>query len=407
MFYLASVVTIVLLLVVIVSFPFFLKWLAQEDIFFTTVKEGAVKAIMRGDSFDRLIMSFEGFHLNDPKKPWYKPVIEENDSGMRECPDWEILYHGKGNGCGFVENNAKGKNEQQDSYYDDRSWLLKHLGLYWVGWPWANSVYVYQFEWNETYTNKLGEEKVLPRAEATDFVYAADFTYAIVTESAETNDRLPTDELTLVTVAIRNPYRALFSGEDWMRRITAAINRHVRNFVGNESYMDLISLGKKKEGAVPGTTNDRTDFSGPIIKLNTELPDDAATQNSRHGLKGRYGVEIRTADLQTVELSGDAKKQDQEATTKEYFAKQEAAAILLKGQAEADVIKMRGEREATALKARLEVIKEHGEAGILLAGYDAVQESSKGPGNTIIWANNPLASLAGILKPETKGGEKS
>jgi regulator of protease activity HflC (stomatin/prohibitin superfamily) len=378
MFYLIAIIALIILLVVaVVVFPFFLQWLAEEDILFTTVKEGAVKAITRGKSFERFIMSFAGYHLNDPTKSWYKP----------EYAEWEVLYHGKGNKDGFREN---------DSYYDDRSYLLKHLGLYSVGWPWAESVYVYQFEWNETYTEKeTGKEEVLPRAEATDFIYVADFTYAIVTEEAETNDRLPTDELTLVTVAIRNPYRALFSGEDWMRRITAAINRHVRTFVGDKDFQDLIS------------TKDWKEFSTPIILLSTRLPDDEDGEPP-FGLQGRYGVEIRTADLQTIELSGEAKKKNQEAATMVYTAQQEAAATRLTGQAKADVTQMKGATEAEALRARLAVIKEHGEAGIALAGYDAVQESSKGPGNTIIWGNNPLALFAGMLKPNTKeGGEKS
>ena len=33
-------------------------WLAEENILFTKVKEGTAKAIMRGDSFDRFVMSF-------------------------------------------------------------------------------------------------------------------------------------------------------------------------------------------------------------------------------------------------------------------------------------------------------------------------------------------------------------
>lgn len=371
MFYLIAVLALAMLLVVvIVTFPFFLQWLAEEDILFTTVREGTVKAIVRGKSFERFIMSFTGYHFNDPAKSWYKP----------DRAEWEVLYHGT---------------NQKDDAYDDRSMLLKHLGLHWVGWPWANSVYVYAFEWNETYTDGGGKEKVLPRAEATDFIYVADFTYAIVTESAETKDRLPTDELTLVTVAVRNPYRALFSGEDWMRRITAAINRHVRNFVGNQDFQELIS------------SKNWTEFSAPIIQLNNRLPDDI-DESPPYGLQGRYGVEIRTADLQTIELSGEAKKEHQEATTRAYVAKQEAEAKRLTGQAEADVIKMKGDQEAAALEARLKVIDEHGEAGMALAGYDAIQESSKGPGNTIIWANNPLASFAGMLKPATaKGDEKS
>ncbi|MFZ3043591.1 MAG: SPFH domain-containing protein [Minisyncoccia bacterium] len=370
--------------VTVIYLPFFLQRLGEANIFFTTVREGTVKAIMRGKSLERFIMAFAGYHLNDPSQSWYQV----------NRPDWEVIYHGKDNTNGFSGNDTK------DSRYDNRSWLLRHFGLHWIGWPWAHSVYVYGFEWNETITDKDGKEKILPRSEASDFIYVADFTYAVKTDSAETKDRLPTDELTLVTLAIRNPYRALFSGEDWMRRVTAAINRLVRDFVGKEKFEDLIS-------------SDLTDFSGDIVHLTDELPDDRPAPSPK-GLKGRYGVEIRTADLQTIALSGEALKQNQEATTRKYVAEQEAEAIKLTGRAEAEVIKLKGdqeaavieskgEKEASALAKRLEVIREYGDAGITLAGYDAVQESSKGPGNTIIWANNPLGALAGMLKPEMKG----
>lgn len=387
MFYLILIVLILVSIGVTgFCFPFFLQRLGGATLFFTTVKEGTVKAIVRGKSFERFIMSFAGYHLNDPSKAWYRS----------EKPDWEVLYHGKDNINGFAGNDMK------DDRYDDRSPLLKHFGLHWVGWPWAHGVYIYGFEWNETTTNKEdGKEKILPRAEATDFIYVADFTYAIKTDSAETKDHLPTDELTLITLAVRNPYRALFSGEDWMRRVTAAINRLVRDFVGKEEFENLIS-------------SDLTDFSSNIVTLTDTLPDDKPAPAPR-GLKGRYGVEIRTADLQTIALSGDSQKLNQEATTRAYVAKQQAAAIEATGQAEANVIRLKGEQEAaviemkgkteaSALAQRLEVIDEHGITGIALAGYDAVQESSKGPGNTIIWANNPLGALAGMFKPETNGG---
>jgi hypothetical protein len=356
--------------------PFFLKWLAEESIFFTTVKEGTVKTIMRGKSFERFVMSFEGYHLNDPRKLlWYNVNF----------PDWEVLHHGKGN-----SNGLTGK-MMLDSYYDDRGWLLKHLGLYWVGLPWANEVYVYAFEWNETVTDSKGKETVLFRAEATDFIFVSDFTYAIVTEGAETKDLLPTDELTLVTLAICNPYRALFSGEDWMRRITAAINRHVRNFVGQEDFQDLVS------------NKIATGFSKPIIELNEELADDVAGK-SPTGLKGKYGVEIRTADLQTIELSGDGKTRGQEATLREYLANQEAKAIKIEGEAKASVVETMGRAEAEALKARLAII-EKSSSGELLAQLDAMQKASKGEGNTVIWANDPFVAVgAKILTPDTKKG---
>lgn len=356
-----------------IALPFFLQWLAEEDILFTTVKEGTVKAIVRGKSLERFIMSFAGYHLNDPSKTgWHRPGE----------PDWEVLYHGRGNPDGFLED---------DRLYDDRPWWLRHLGLHFVGMPWAYSVYVYGFEWNETITDDGGKEKILPRAEASDFIYVADFTYAVETDGAETSDRLPTDVLTLVTVAVRNPYRALFSGEDWMRRVTATINRLVRNFVGRLNFKDLLSSDLKA-------------FSSSIVDLNDELPDDRFSDGrlkpGLHGLKGRYGVEIRTVDLQTIDLAGDIKKQNQESAAEEYKAIQAATAERLKGQARADVIEMIGDKEAVALRKRLEVIKEHGEAGITLAGYDAIQKASENPGSQIIWANNPLAALATLLKPE-------
>ncbi len=380
----AAVVVAVLVPLITAVVVFGFPWLAEESILFTKVNEGTAKAIMRGSSFDRFIMSFKGYHLNPTKK---------GEKGFKsDSPSWEVLYHGK--------DNANGFEETEDSYYDDRSWLLKKLGLYWVGWPWANSVYVYQFEWNETYTeSEEGKEKVLPRAEVTDFIYVADFTYAIVTDGAETNDRLPTDELTLVTVAIRNPYRALFSGEDWIRRITAAINRQVRNFVGSKGYDDLISI--KKDGDMKSISSQWSEeFSKPIIDLSDLLADEKDDAPLPRGLRGRYGVEIRTADLQTVELSGDAKTEAQKAAAAVYTAEQEARSTLKTGQAKADVIGMIGEKEAEALRVRLDVIKDHGAEGMLLAQLDAMRESSKGAGNTVIWANNPFVPLAG------KGGEK-
>ncbi|MBU6214927.1 hypothetical protein KGM48_03795 [Patescibacteria group bacterium] len=332
-------------------------WLAEECILFTKVEEGTARAIVRGGSLERFVMSFAGHHLNHPGKKWYDPSL----------PDWEVIPHEKGS----------------DHLYDDRSWLLRHLGLYWVGWPWASKVYIYDFAWNETQAAKgSGKEEIRPRNERSDFVYVNHFTYAIVTDGAETEERLATDELTLVTVAVRNPYRALFVAEDWMRRITAAINREVRNFVGSHSFKELVS--SKEEW---------TELSGRLVGLNDKLPD------SPDGLRERYGVEIRAADLQSIALAGDSKRLHEEATAKEYTAEQEAKATTIAADAKAYAVEKVAIAEAAALKNRLGVIAQHAETGITLAGYDAIRESA-GHGNTVIWANNPLAALEKIIKQQ-------
>lgn len=388
---------------------FFMQWLAEEDILFTTCTEGTIKIVVKSGSFDHPIMSFAGYHLNDPRAAnYYKKEFKGVERTVL-LPDWQVLYHGVGNKRGF-ENTG-------DDYYDDRYQLLKNLGLYWVGWPWSHSVYVYAFEWNETVTQKdTGEEKILPRAEPADFVYVKDFVYAIKTSGAETRDRLPVDILMLVTVAVRNPYRALFSGEDWLQRVTAEINRYVRTFVGSHYYQNLIS--PEQSSATEDDENKETDadkikkywkqFSNPIITLNELLPDDDKDTSPR-GLKDRYGIEIRGVALQTMDLSGspEAKKKHQEATLKRYVAQQEAEAIKLTAEANGEAIRIKGAKEAEALTARLEVIKKYEEAGMTLAGYDAIRESSQGSGNTIIWATNPLAPLTDMLKPKTKVEGKS
>lgn len=397
-------------------FPIFLfmKWLASGGILFTTVREGTVKAIMRGRSFDRFVMSFSGYHLNDPSKEWYKTSYESSGQGENGestisimLQQWEVLYHGRvgarENRCGFT------REMQSDDYYDRRPWILKHLGLHWVGWPWRNSIYVYQFEWDEMIKGKDGREEPLPRAESTDFIYVSDFTYAIVTATAPTADGMPVKVVSLVTVAIRNPYRALFSGEDWMRRLTSAINRQQRNFVGSKGYNELIALGKARSPEAGKTSQLWSEeFSIPIIGLTDLLPDETPASPSPRGLHERYGIVVRTADLQTIELAGPEEVQEEHlrAITKAYTAEQDAKAITVKGRAEADVIEMKGDKEAKALTARLQTIQQFGESGIRLAGFDAVRDSA-GKGNTIVWGNNPLSELTGALSAAAKKGERS
>lgn len=435
-----------------------MKWLAERDTIFTTCQEGTAKAIMRGGSFDYAIMSFAGYHLNDPRKSQYKKSyrkikIEKEVVSIEtiSIPDWEVVYHGKrntkefgydiSNDGGNIEKRDKDvkqkEREESDDCYDDRSWILKELGLYWVGWPWINSVYEYVFEWNELSMNEEGEEKISSRKERTRFIYVADFTYAIRTTGAETSDLLPVDLLTLVTVAVRNPYRAMFSGEDWMQRITAAINLHVRTFVGNRNYDELIDpLRQKKNGDKQGdecgkdlgvtksevVTPEKTkleeiakerqekletkwyEFSNPIIALNDRLSGDKP-ETKPSGLKGRYGIKVRTADLQTADLSGEGSKQNKEASIIKYIAKQKADAVRIEGQASADVIEMIGEKEASSLSKRLDTIKKYEESGLILAQLDAIENASKGQGNTVVWANNPFLQIPEILK-QKKGGEK-
>lgn len=395
--------------------PILFKWLAEQSIFFTTVQEGTVKAVMRGKTFDHFLMSFKGYHLNDPRmdgpqtgfyrKSLTRSVPKEGSDEKEEIevktPPWEVIYHGPENRNGYDSKEA-----QDDNSYDHRPEFFKKLGIYWIGLPWEVEIYIYEFGWNEIETDEHGNMVIRSRDEATDYGNVRDFTYAIKTEGAETEDRLATDEITQVTVAIRNPYRAFFSGEDWIQRLTAAINGHVRYFIGQRTLEELIS-SKKEAGATeasgqPASTKGKKveeEFSAPIIDLNTRLPSDREG-HFPHGLRGRYGIEIRTADLQTIELSGDAAKEHEKASTAVYVAKQTAEATELAGAAEANVIRLKGDAANKVTQERIKIVNEGGQAGSLVVQTDAMRDTKAG----VIWANNPFIPAAEALKSLTKTG---
>ena len=122
-----------------------LQMLAKEDILATTLGESTVKAIVRGSysngPFDSFIMSFQGYHLNDPNRDWYR---DKHPKTGEPWQPWDVLYHGPGNKNGFEKEY-----ELEDETYDLRPQLYKDLGLYPMGgMPWERSIYMYQFEWN-------------------------------------------------------------------------------------------------------------------------------------------------------------------------------------------------------------------------------------------------------------------
>lgn len=386
----------VISIAILVLLAVYIWYLAKGDSMFTFVKEGTAKAIMHGDGFHHLVMAFKNYHLNDPRKKWFDPSI----------PEWQVVFHGRPDG--EVDHDDP---KYHDKTYDDRWWILRTLNIYWVGIPPIYSVKHYRFKWNEITMGDDGIEKLVSRNEQTDFVFVKDFTYAIVADNAHTKEGIPIEAVHLDTLAVRNPHRALFIVDDWLLRVGSATSREARNYVGKRAFEQLLS---ETNEADPQAVVDDS-FSVPICRLNKVLPD---IEEPPYGLEGRYGVKIRTSDLKSINLP-EGEEDLRQATTAEYVATQNAKstkidsearaqATLVTGKADADVISMKGTAAAEALKARLDVIREAGRTGELLAQLDAM--SSTGPGKTVIWAQHPfvqrqdglaeLLSAAGITTPK-------
>lgn len=380
--------------------PFVINWLADGDSFFTKVSEGTAKAVMRGGtrgSFDHFVMAFEGHHFNVPGSDWFDRTI----------PAWEVL-----------DNDPV-----DDKYFDLRDPLTKWLGVYYVGIPPFRQLKEYRFRWSEAIKDlKTNKEVVWSRDASTDFIYVSDFPYMIVLDAAETKEGIPVDGTYQLVIRITNPYKALFATENWLEAVTASANRAARSYVGSRTYEELQSETNKEDDELhehPGddsAPHDPDDFSCPMTMLTDVIPEDRKNADKwKKGLRGRYGVTIVAANLQTIAINTGSAELDGkvfESTILEFTSKKdadrittlgkaeaekirvigdaEAARIYAEGKAEADVITLKGKAEARSIIFRLYAWNKGGEMSKLIAQLDAM--ASPGPNKTVIWANNPFVS---------------
>ncbi len=323
--------------------------LASTDTFFTFMKEATYKAVVTGDgAYWKGILSWMGKNL------------DENGSvtNIRD-ETWVLIRALK---C-------------LNPFY-----LLKILGVRWVGVYPLLRVYSYNFKWVELDQDSSGNTILRPREEATDFVFVNDFTYAIPILNAEINGNLSVNTWVVETIRVVNPRLALFNGEDWMQRLTSISSSVTRSFIGGYNYEDIVHGGTgTEEKDVAKLLNKE------LLGLNTKIPGTVPDENGEEiGLMNRYGICIVASDILSVELS-EASAKLREATTKRYVAEQEAATVLIAADA-----------EAKRVEKTYDAVIHRGKEGMQIRMAEALEKSGE-KGNSIVWANDPFAAVAGIL----------
>jgi len=327
-----------------------------------------------GGGFKHAILKSETHHLNDPRKRWY----------VASAPDWEVLANDD------LQFLGKAKGWSKDETFDDRTKILKDVEAFWVGLPWLSQIYRYEFTWNEMDVDKNGKPCVNTRKEWTRYWYAMDFPYALVFDDAKTSEGLPVKLELLVTVRITNPQKALFETDDWLRQITAIVERIAKDYSAGHTYAEL-----RGEAAHDSVQTGSDSLSKPIIKLTDQLPEEDAPVAFSSGTKGRYGITINGVDLKAVVLTGKAADEHEETSILEYNADRkaaarkveaegEAAALRTVGTAKADVIELTGKAEAGAAKAKLAAYADHPEIAATMMQADAM--AKPGDGKTIFVA---------------------
>lgn len=365
---------------------FLLSELGNINRFFTKVKEGTAKCIKRGGQEDHWYGSYKGHHLNDPRSKWFDPTQ----------PAWEVIDH-------RVDNHTN--NKKLDRKYDRRGWLLRTLGLYWVGWPWQSSVHTYELTWSEMKQDDKGNLVVWARKAMTNFIYLAKFPYAFPINNARDSDNVQIAAIAQATLRTTNPSRSLFAAENYLELIASGIIRRGRDYLGARSYKKLRSEtddGRPSTGT-PRADTDQDSFGEPIRALTFCLLDEDPSTPGPKGFDGHLGQAVEAADLLDLHVVGPHAEEIDAAATAEFVAEHqgeakkiaaaaEAIATTTKSVGEANAIRNVGSAEAYSLLARMRVLQTNGAMGLLLAQLDAMKTDN--PGKTIIWANNPF--VAGI-----------
>jgi hypothetical protein len=217
-YWLASIPTVTFLLV------YFL--LAPNNCFFTFVKEGTAKFVVRGDKFEKCLIQWEGYTF---------------DYGRDHPEKWNVIP-GK-------ERHLFGG--------------LRFYGL----WP-LFDIHIYKFRW----TGVTEDGKIQHKEEWLDYILLKDDVYWCKIEQCEDKNLLPLDLELLLSIAIVNPYKARFKIQNWLETVINRTKPTIRAYVTQYSYEELItrreSLGVELRDAIDraGLLNEFREWYGVEVK---------------------------------------------------------------------------------------------------------------------------------------------
>lgn len=192
------------------------EWLAPTNRWFTFVKEGTAKIVVKGDAFKKVLIQWTDHTVDD----------EQN------VVDGEEPWHPFG---GF-----------------------RFYGF----WPLLD-VYTYNFKWSGV--TEDGEVVKHPK-ELIDYILLKDDVYWVKVEKAEDKNLLPLDIELFLTISIVNPHRALFSVQNWLETVINQIKPTVRDIITNNDYENWI----KNSDGIGGEIYEKAEEKGLLTEFETE-----------------------------------------------------------------------------------------------------------------------------------------
>jgi len=309
---------------VIVGFLLIYFWWAPNNLFFTFVKEGTAKIIVRGDGFKKTLIQWKGHTIVDtPDDPHFGDII---DGGK------EFRFGG-----------------------------LRFYGF----WP-IDDVYVYTFSW--TNITLSGEIQIHPK-EWMDYVLLKDDVYFAEIEAAEDKNSLPLNIGLILRIRVVNPYKAIFKIQNWLEMVINLIRVDVRDVIGSDVYENWI----QKEKDLGDYIFHR--IEGMVL---TDGKWEKRGKNKIEEFELSYGVKIVSLGVKNIDptpiesLSGI-----RAVTIKKYLAEQEKKRIKIEASAEAEKVKILAEAEKMRLEKVWSMIQNFGDLGQVIRGLEALEKSTE------------------------------
>jgi len=340
----------------VIFFFFIYYFLAPRNMWFTFIKEGTAKTVVKGDAVEKFLIQWSDYTFN------YKEERTEEK--------WQII-------------------EGEEKH------LFGGLRLYSIFFP-LYDIFVYRHKWTHLHEN--GE--VVSHDEWLDFVFLKEDMYVIEIPLVEEEDKLegaedinglPLGIQIVVPMRIVNPYVAVFRVRRWLPMISGIVESRLRRFVANFRYKeDLLNMsaGSDIEELHKSTgvaAEFRAEAGEDLWKkfwqlLEEDLKEEGGETGSKDTIR-LYGVEINKPKSRILKINPPASYR--KLTTLQYEAERQKERIEIEAEAEKERI-----------RRVYQTIEKYGEVGKLVRALEAIE---KGPGEGGKWVI-PLPGIAGIFK---------
>ena len=271
--------------------------MARFEFILTYCQQNHVRAIMRGEDFDHFIENIKGQKVDDDG------AAEPATDGDKDDP------------------------RDQQGFW---GWLLKKMGMYWVGLP-PRNVLKFRLRWNK-YTKVGGtgsnDYALEPRDETVGSILFQTV-YPVEIREVELTGNIKVNFLLLVTVEVKNFFRAFFGilpTGNFINFLTSTIQTGAKETGGKISFDDLRNEFKENKSS----------FEEHLKKTRNEL------------LLREIGHEI--VSVQFVAYQEISDEEVKKALRAKEIAKLNAEGVREKAEGERDAKKTVAEGEAYHLK---------------------------------------------------------